>query len=40
MSYNFDINIQTWVWDYLHSHPEILEGIEPSDAGRHQIRWG
>jgi Super-infection exclusion protein B len=38
MSFNFDINIQTWSWDYLQKHPEILEGIEPNDTGRHQFR--
>jgi len=39
MSFNFDVNIQTWAWDYLQKHPEILKGIKPGDAGRHQISF-
>ncbi len=39
MSYDFDTNIQNWVWDYIKNHPEFLKDIVPNSKGRHQIRF-
>lgn len=39
MSYNFDTNIQNWVWEYLEKHPEFLKDIKPNTTGRHQWRF-
>lgn len=36
MSYDFDTNIQTWVWEFIKNHPEFLQGITPITTGRHQ----
>jgi hypothetical protein len=39
MSFNFDVNMQPWAWDYLRAHPEMLKDSEPLDRGRHQINF-
>lgn len=39
MSYKFDINIESWVWDYLKKHPDILRGIEPNTNKRHNLHF-
>ena len=38
-SHDFDINIHSWVWEYLKNHPGVLEDITPVKDGRHRIRF-
>jgi len=37
-SHDFDVNIQSWAWEYLKNHPELLKSITPIEDGRHRIR--
>lgn len=39
MSYDFDTNIQNWVWDYIKNHPEFLQDVTTNTEGRHQWRF-
>ncbi len=39
MSVDFDVNIQSWAWDFIKSHPDVLKGINPNKTKRHHINW-
>jgi|GEM_PF-6991321 len=38
-SFDFDINLQGWAWDFMKDHPDFLEGVTPNKNKLHHIRF-
>ena len=39
LSFDFDVNIQIWAWQYLKAHPNFLQGVTLNKAKRHHMRF-